>query len=183
VIDSIRPAHHQRHWKTTRRSRTRAPSRPSSLRPCASSTPTSGPTPAPSPTTASATGPAKSSPLALGTLPAGRRSDHRRGHPPWPPSTTSSPTVTTPTRRRRQTLPARPPNDQLQRPLPGPPAAHPPAFRTLRAPPMTGPVQDPVPILVTGLLPAAPDHPGAGAAGADTAPGPAPAAGAHRIRA
>ena len=31
MIDSIRPAHDQRHWKTTRRSRTRALSRPSSL--------------------------------------------------------------------------------------------------------------------------------------------------------
>jgi hypothetical protein len=42
------------------------------VKPCASSTPTSGPTPAPSPTTASATGPAKSSPARWPSPPSTR---------------------------------------------------------------------------------------------------------------
>jgi len=47
-------------------------------------------------------------------------------------------------------LPARPPNDQPQRPLPD---HQPPTHQRTPTPPhtpMTGPVQDPVPILVTG---------------------------------
>src|SRR5664279_5633253 len=69
-----------------------------------------------------------------------------------PPSTTSPPTVTIPTRRRRQTLPPRPPNDQPQWPRYQTTSHHPPADSAPSAHPMTGPVQDSVPILVAGRL-------------------------------
>ena len=79
--------------------------------------------------------PSKRSPTRTPTLAA---VDHlvANGHHPDPPTSPDSPRSAA----QRSTSTA----------ATGPPAAHPPAFRTLRAPPMTGPVQDPGPILVTG---------------------------------